>query len=132
MSSNPFDFDRGGRRPARKRRRFDWSWLTTLLIVAGVLGGVALLVIVLDRWDNPVPPSADPYKADCAAVRAYLRSRYDGEIEILSWGHRTVFQSQALGDTAVLKARFRVKGFREQSGSFHIHAGGQIAYAVID
>lgn len=52
----------------------------------------------------------DPYSPDCGIIRDYLK-RHEGEVEIVSWGKRTIIQNyQGFGGQAILSARWRRVG----------------------
>lgn len=72
----------------------------------------------------------DPYRPDCRIVRDYLKAQY-GDVEILSWGSRTLFRSR-LGDSVHLSARFRVRpGESVKDGSFTIGPSETVEHVMI-
>jgi hypothetical protein len=72
----------------------------------------------------------DPYPAECQIIRKYLKARY-GEVEIETWGTRSVFDSQ-FGGHISLGAWFCIKGRHDTTfGSFVIGAGGALESASL-
>ena len=66
------------------------------------------------------PAENDHYKPDCAIIRTYLKQRY-GEIEVVSWGKRSIWNNEVPGDHAMLSCRFRRQVERRtRSGDFTI------------
>lgn len=76
-------------------------------------------------------PRPDPYSPDCAIIRAWLK-RQEGEVEVVSWGRRTIMRSLELGDHVTLSARWRRQGeWRSKSGLFTIGPGDIVINVVI-
>ncbi len=74
-------------------------------------------------------PREDPYTPDCAIIRAWLKRSY-GEVEVTSWGHRTVVITP-FGGSASLSCRFRRPGERTKSGFFTIGPYDTVETSVI-
>jgi hypothetical protein len=70
-------------------------------------------------------PFNDPYSPDCAIIRTWLKANY-GEVEVVSWGHRTISHNLQLGGSVTLSVRFRVKGERGTKSGFFIIGPGDI------
>jgi hypothetical protein len=134
--SSDFDFgaDEPRRRPERRRPAARFPFLTVIAVVGGTMLGLALLSLLVDQAARPpagVQPQHDPYDPDCAIVRRWLRQQY-GDVEIVSWGRRTIFRSEYLGGSVHLSCRFRVKGGAVRSGSFTIDASNMVVSSRID
>jgi hypothetical protein len=84
---------------------------------------------------GPAPKAAskkeDPYSPDCAVIRKYLKAHY-GEVEVTSWGSRTITDNTVLGGHASLAVYFRCKGESKiQYGFFIIGPGDLVESATI-
>ncbi len=73
----------------------------------------------------------DPYAPDCAIIRAWLK-QHQGDVEVASWGWRTISNDRDLGGHVTLSCRFRRKGeWKTQSGFFIIGPGDVVESSTI-
>ena len=116
--------------PEPPRRR---PLAVAVAVVLGALFVVGLLLRFAGEASDQSHGAAhnDPYSPDCAIVRDYLKVQY-GEVEVISWGQRTISRSAVLGDHASLTVRFRVSGSNgTKFGLFIIGPGDVVESATI-
>lgn len=110
------------REPSRAPRRLNPFLFGCLISWMIVLGGGAVglfiggcFVLLSHRAGAPSPsqernrPENDPYPQDCAIIRTYLKKQY-GDIEIVSWGRRSLWNNEVLGGRSTIHVRFRQRG----------------------
>lgn len=112
--------------PAPRRPLLIGGCSCLLVIALGAPCLVGMLVSGKDsRSHGGLAVEKDPYSPDCRIVRDYLRGQY-GEVEIVSWGKRSIHRDLDLGGHVTLTARFRCRGERKVRSGFFIIGPGDI------
>jgi hypothetical protein len=103
-----------------------WNVPITCAVITACLIALACCgaILKLPGWEAHETAKAaaaadDPYAPDCAIIRDWLKQHY-GEIEVVSWGRRTVTESREFGGHATLSVRFRVKGEKRTKTGFFV------------
>ena len=85
----------------------------------------------VQQTESKRKPKTDPYTPDCRIIREWL-GRHEGDVEVLSWGRRTIVQNFDLGGHATLSARWRKQGSSHtKSGVFTIGPFDTVENAVV-
>ena len=98
--------------------------MNRLAVTASALSLALLLLACAAPPRKPLPE--DPYPADCAVVRSWLRENYGDDVEVTSWGLRTAAADPKRGDCVTIGCRFRPKGGRTKSAFFVIGPDGAV------
>jgi len=108
--------------------------VVTVVAISIVACLFVLALFATKRISLPDAPTRtghdDPYSPDCAIIRGWLKRQY-GDVEVISWGTRTITRSAAFGDSVTLTVRFRAGKGGVCSGFFIIGPGDVVESATI-